>query len=119
MDTEKLFIQIILIVGFAIPAIIILLPTKGARGLAVRRLTLLVVLLGGIVAIAFPGLPDAAARALGVGRGADLLLYGLIVVFIGYALSTSAHLRRVDRQISLLTRELAIVEAEDPVRSSD
>jgi hypothetical protein len=114
MDTGKIVIQIILIIGLAVPAAILLLPSKGARGLAIRRLTLLLVLIAGIVAILFPSLADATARLVGVGRGADLLLYGLIIVFIGYALSTSAHLRRLDRQISELTRELALAEAEPP-----
>lgn len=114
MDTGKILIQIILIIGLAVPAVIILLPTKGARGLAIRRLTMLGILLGGIVAVMFPSLTDTIARTLGVGRGADLVLYGLLIVFVSYTLSTSAHLRRVDRQISELTRELAVARAEPP-----
>ena len=119
MDTGKIVIQIILIIGLGVPAAILLVPTKGARSLAIRRLTLLLVLIGGIVAIMFPSLADTMARAVGVGRGADLLLYGLIIVFIGYALSTSGHLRRLDRQISELTRELALAEAEPPTAAAE
>ncbi|WP_035254252.1 DUF2304 domain-containing protein [Agrococcus lahaulensis] len=118
MDTGKIVIQIILIIGLAVPAIILLLPTRGARGLALRRLTMLAALIVGIIAVIFPSLANAVANAVGVGRGADLLLYGLIIVFIGYGLSTSAHLRKVDRQISELTRELAIAEAKPPAPSS-
>ena len=106
-----MLIQIILVTALAVPALILLLPTRGARGLAIRRLTLLAVLLVGIVAIIWPQIPDAVARTLGVGRGADLLLYGLIVVFLSYSLSTSAHIRRVDRQISELARAHALLEA--------
>lgn len=118
METGKTLIQIILIVGLLIPAVILLMPTKGARGLAIRRLTMLSALIVGIVAVIFPSLADTVANAVGVGRGADLVLYGFIIVFIGYTLSTSAHLRRVDRQISELTRELAIAEARPPAPSS-
>ncbi|MGC5076991.1 DUF2304 domain-containing protein [Agrococcus sp. DT81.2] len=119
MGTDKIVIQIILIIGLAVPAVILLLPSKGARSLAIRRLTLLLVLVVGIIAIMFPSLADSVAALVGVGRGADLLLYGLIIVFIGYTLSTSAHLRRVDRQISALTRELAIAEAAPPEPRSE
>ncbi len=119
MGTDKIVIQIILILGLAGPAVILLLPSKGARSLAIRRLTLLLVLVVGIFAIMFPSLADSVAALVGVGRGADLLLYGLIIVFIGYTLSTSAHLRRVDRQISALTRELAIAEAAPPEPRSE
>lgn len=118
MDSGKILIQIILIVGLAVPAVIILLPTKGARGLAIRRLTMLGILLGGVVAILFPGITDALAAMLGVGRGADLVLYGFLVVFLAYTLSTSAHLRRIDRQVSELTRELAVAQAEPPAGAS-
>lgn len=114
MDTGKILIQIILIIGLAVPAVIILLPTKGAKGLAIRRLTMLGILLGGIIAIMFPDITNTIARMLGVGRGADLLLYGFIIVFLAYTLSTSAHLRRTDRQISELTRELAVAQAQPP-----
>lgn len=114
MDTGKILIQIILVIGLAVPTVIILLPTRGARGLAIRRLTMLGILLGGIIAVMFPSLTDAVAQTLGVGRGADLVLYGLLIVFIAYTLSTSAHMRRIDRQISELTRELAVARAEPP-----
>ena len=115
MDTGKILIQTILVVALAVPAIIILLPTKGARGLAIRRITLLGILLGGIVAIVFPEITNWIANLLGVGRGADLLLYGLIIVFLATTLSTASHLRRADRQISELTRVLALARAEPPV----
>lgn len=118
MDTGKIVIQIILIIGLAVPAVIILLPTRGAKGLAIRRLTMLGILLGGIVAVMFPDITNTIARMLGVGRGADLLLYGFLIVFVAYTLSTSAHLRRIDRQISELTRELAVSRAEPPTAAT-
>ncbi|MBO1770706.1 DUF2304 domain-containing protein [Agrococcus sp. TF02-05] len=114
-----MLIQIILVTALAVPALILLLPTRGARGLAIRRLTLLAVLLVGIVAIIWPQMTDTVARTLGVGRGADLLLYGLIVVFLSYSLSTSAHIRRVDRQISELARAQALLEARTRGDASD
>ena len=64
-----------------------------------------------VIAVIFPSLTNAVASVLGVGRGTDLLLYGLIVVFLGFAVTSSAHNRRLDRQITDLARQIALTEA--------
>jgi small membrane protein len=52
-----------------------------------------------------------AVQLLGVGRGTDLLFY--LAVLAGYAaiLVILAKFRRLERQITLLTREIAILTA--------
>ncbi|RRJ86765.1 DUF2304 domain-containing protein [Gulosibacter macacae] len=112
MDTSQIIIKVVLIAAFAIAAIAIIFPGRGARGLAIRRIFWVLGLLGGIVAIAFPQLTSAVANWLGVGRGTDLLLYLLIVFFVAYVVTTSAHDRKTDRTITVLARKVALMEAE-------
>lgn len=111
---DDLPIKIVLIVAIALIALAILLPGRGARRTALRRLgVLLLVVLAG-VAVVFPDLTNTVANFLGVGRGADLLLYGLVVVFIGYVAFDRVHRHRVDVQLTELTRAIAIAAAEKP-----
>lgn len=111
MDANQILIKAVLITVFALLGLVILLPRRGARGIAIRRLTLALVMVSAVVAVIFPNLTNALASVLGVGRGTDLLLYGLIVVFLGFAVTSSAHNRRLDRQITDLARQIALTEA--------
>lgn len=111
MDASQILIKAVLITVFALLGLVILLPRRGARGIAIRRLTLVLVVVSAVIAVIFPSLTNAVASVLGVGRGTDLLLYGLIVVFLGFAVTSSAHNRRLDRQITDLARQIALTEA--------
>lgn len=111
---NQLIIQIVLIAFFLGFAIVLLLPTGGARRSAVRRLTLLALLVIAVVAVAVPNLANSLARAIGVGRGTDLLLYGFIVVFLGSAVTNAARARLAERQITELARRIAIMQADRP-----
>ena len=113
MDNQ-LAIKIILIVLFLAFGLVLLLPTRGARRLAIRRIVLLLTTLAGIVAIAFPELVNELANLLGVGRGTDLILYALVVVFIGNSISSSIGHRQLEREVTLLARGLAIDAAPPP-----
>jgi len=81
MDNQ-LIIKIILIVLFVVFGIALILPAVGARRLAIRRILLLLATLAAVVAIAFPELVNGLANLVGVGRGTDLVLYVLVVVFV-------------------------------------
>ena len=52
------------------------------------------------------------ANHLGVGRGADLLLYGLVVSATFLVVNTALRFRNVDRQLTDLVRALALHDAE-------
>jgi len=108
-------IKVILIVAFAAFTVFLMLPGRGARHLAIRRLTMILILALTIAAVIFPNALNQVAHAVGVGRGADLLLYGLIVVFIGNALVQQRRSRHIEQQITRLARRLAIAEAERPL----
>lgn len=107
-------IKVVLIAVFAVFAIIMLVPVRGARRMAVRRLTMLLAFAAAALAIAFPSVINDVAQLLGIGRGADLLLYGLVVVFVGNAITTSAHHRQLQREITGLARTVALRDAVPP-----
>jgi hypothetical protein len=110
MDNQ-LAIKVILIALFVAFAIVLVLPGGGARRLAIRRVVLLLTTFAGIVAIAFPELVNALANLLGVGRGTDLILYVLVVVFIGNSISNSIRHRHLEREVTKLARSVALGSA--------
>lgn len=113
MDNQ-LFIKIILIAVFAVLALFLLLPTRGSRHVAIRRLTMLLLFAIAVVAIAFPSATTAVANVIGIGRGADLLLYGLIIVFVGNSIIVQRRHRQLEAQITTLARQVALSQAPDP-----
>lgn len=114
MADNQILIKILLISVFVAFAVILLFPGKGARKLAVRRLTLLVVFIAAIAAVSFPQVINAAANLLGVGRGTDLILYALVIVFIGNSISASIRHRQLEREVTQLARQMALQSAEPP-----
>jgi hypothetical protein len=109
-------IQILLILATLVIAWRLLAGT-GQRTQAVRRLGLLLLL--GLVAYSIID-PSKTwtnlARMLGVGRGADLILYGLAVAFLGFVVTTYQRFRAMEVRYTRLARRIALDEAP---RASD
>ena len=59
-----------------------------------------------------PELATTVANALGVGRGADLVMYSFISVFALGMLMVSSHISKLYFQITQLTRTVAILNAK-------
>ncbi|MBT8486440.1 MAG: DUF2304 domain-containing protein [Phycisphaerales bacterium] len=71
----------------------------------------------GSVATAWPDLTTLVARAVGIGRGADLLLYSAVVImFVGFFM-VYLRLVRLRRNITTLVRQAALHQAEGPLDS--
>jgi hypothetical protein len=64
-----------------------------------------------IASIADPDIPQRTAELLGVGRGTDLLLYILVVVFTLTSLGLYFRIRESDQRVRKLARALAIERA--------
>jgi hypothetical protein len=80
------------------------------RGWATRRegVVWAVVWLTAGVAIAWPKVTAVVAHVLGIGRGADLVLYCAVVVMLIGFLTVYARLRRIQHDLTILVRHLAI-----------
>jgi len=114
MFDSQFLIKAVLVAAFLFFSFIVVVPGKGSRHLAVRRLLLLAVFALGIIAVVFPGTTTDLAEFVGVGRGTDLMLYGLGVVFVGNSLFTAGKFRHQEREITRLARAIAIAEAPHP-----
>ena len=68
----------------------------------------------GIVLVIRPDWSSDAARLLGVGRGADLVLYIWTAISILVLANIHFRLRAQHAMITLLTRQITIIEARRP-----
>ena len=84
--------------------------SAGVRGAVRKRIVVfwLSVWLLGSIAIVWPHSTALAAHALGNGRGADLLLYSSVLIMFVAFFYVYVRFRRLERQITLLVRRLAI-----------
>jgi small membrane protein len=70
----------------------------------------------------FVWVPDRTteiAAALGVGRGADLILYLWVVLTLAVILVLYLKVIQLARRITVLTRALAIAHAREPERAAE
>jgi hypothetical protein len=101
-------IQGILIAGFVIAAIF---AGTVFRAKLVYRLLALLLFLTATTLIIFPDLTTTIAHALGVGRGADLLLYVSLIAGIDAALLLYLRIRDLEQKITRLVRDVALRDA--------
>ena len=86
--------------------------TTSTKRIAFRRIVLVVFAVASVVAIMFPDLVQHAAEAVDLTRGADLILYALVVVFIGSLAMNSRRAIEGARKMTQLSRTIAIDDAE-------
>jgi hypothetical protein len=85
----------------------------GARHQAIRRIVMLLFILAAASSVFFPQIWTVAAQFFGIGRGTDLLLYLLVLIFVGYVSTTYRRFRQLEAQQTQLARKLALMEEED------
>lgn len=108
-----MIIKILLISGI-LGAVVFALRSSGSTTLlAVRRLALLVFAGAAAGSILYPEALTWVAHRVGVGRGADLLLYGSVIVAIFVALGFHHRIQILEDRIAALTRTLALRDATE------
>ena len=113
-----MWIKVILLVAISSVALIGLRAPRGARHLALRRVALIAFVLFAVASVLFPDVWNALANLVGVGRGTDLLLYVLIIVFLGFMATSYVRFRGLEFQITQLARRIALDEVGvGPVQS--
>ncbi|MDD7466166.1 MAG: DUF2304 domain-containing protein [Actinomycetaceae bacterium] len=106
-----MLIKIILIAAVLVIAYFLVRSTANVKNVALRRLLLVAFVLLAIISIVFPQVTSAAANLVGVGRGADLLLYLLIIAFLSYAVVSYRRMNILEWKITDLARELTIARS--------
>ncbi|SDZ74831.1 hypothetical protein SAMN02910418_00100 [Bowdeniella nasicola] len=112
--SNRFWIQLLLIVGVVIAGVILTRSSAGARHQAIRRLLMALFAAIAVYFIIFPSAASQIARLVGVGRGADLLLYALVVAFFSFVATTFKRFSALERRITELSRQLAIARAPEP-----
>ena len=87
---------------------------KAFRRIAFLGLTAFIVL-----AILFPGVLTDVANSIGIGRGADLVLYLVAIGLLFFAVSTYLKFGDMDRRITLLSRHIALLESKGEIGRVD
>ena len=108
-----LVFQIIAVVVIAAAAFFIF-RGGGARHQALRRILMLAFIAAAASSVFFPQIWTWVANLVGVGRGTDLLLYFLVLIFIGFVATTYRRFRQIDKELTELSRQLALSNATKP-----
>lgn len=103
-----MLIKILLIVLVLVLSIYMFKANLGAKQTAWRRLGILAFAIVAVVVVIFPEITTKVAQFLGVGRGTDLLLYGLVVVVLYNMLMQAKQRNAAERRLTKLAREVAI-----------
>lgn len=92
------------ILGFAI-------YTIHLRSVILARVIYLSLVGAGVVLALDPHLSTIVAHRVGIGRGADLMLYLFVIFSLFHFVNLASHLQRLDRQITALVRHCALERA--------
>lgn len=105
--------QIVAVTAIAVAAFFIY-RGGGARHQALRRVFMLVFIAAAASSVFFPQIWTIIANSVGVGRGTDLLLYFLVLIFIGFVATTYRRFRQFESELTKLSRQLALVDRDPP-----
>ncbi|HEY1572329.1 MAG TPA: DUF2304 domain-containing protein [Pseudonocardiaceae bacterium] len=107
-------IQFLLIAAVLLLLVFFLRNHGTTRASAGVKIGFVLFLAFGVVAVLFPDTTSRLSQLIGVGRGADLLLYLLVVAFAFAMINTYLRLRQWDVRYARLARALALRNAEAP-----
>jgi hypothetical protein len=109
-------IQFVLLTMFLVGTV---LYFTRARSRLIDRLFVLAFALAGVVLVSFPETSDWLATALGVGRGADAVIYFMLVTLSYSCLQLYAKIRSQDARLVELVRSIAMQNAKLPGELED
>lgn len=102
------FVKIILILALLSVGYFILKPVKSAQHLAMRRLGMMIFVVFATVAVLFPSTLTRVANWLNIGRGTDLLLYAVVLLFFSSAVTAYRRDAANEKKLTALARTLAL-----------
>ena len=76
-----------------------------------KKMAVVLFFIFAVISLLVPHLTDKIAHEVGVGRGADLLLYLLTMAFITFVLNQYVRSKEEDQRLVKLARKVAILEA--------
>lgn len=109
---QVLLIAVVIVVAFR------LFRMRGARAQALRRIGLMLFAGFAVVSILVPNLWNKVATIVGVSRGTDVILYGLVVVSLSYMVTVYSRFRAMEASLTRLARRIALDDAQ-PAQDAD
>jgi len=106
-----MLIQVLLSFAIVVLITFVLIGKQTHAARAWKKVAFSVFLLLMFGAVLFPNSTTWLASLVGVGRGADLLLYGLALTFVGYVLNEYSHRQRDRDTVVRLARKVALLDA--------
>jgi hypothetical protein len=79
------------------------------RNVLTDRIIFLVSALIGIAFVIRPNLATYLANLIGIGRGADLLLYLMIIFSLFFSVTVLAEIKKVDAKLTDVVRKIALM----------
>lgn len=107
-----MWIQVLLIAAILALGVFVMRRTGGDSHLAIRRILFGLFVLAAVLSVLFPQWLSWLARLVGVGRGTDLMLYALVVVFLVFVFTQYRRNLALQRDITRLARRLALLDAK-------
>lgn len=104
--------QWVLAIALVLVGLYLLKARKSASQQAIRRLFIIVALAAGLIAVLFPNYTNVVASFLGIGRGADLLLYTFVVFTLFYVVHQYRRQLWQEKVTTDLARALTLAQAE-------
>ncbi|WP_341856008.1 DUF2304 domain-containing protein [Brachybacterium sp. GPGPB12] len=108
-------IQPLLVAGI-VAIVAWLFVKRGAKRLAVRRSLVIAFAVFAALTVLFPTMLTRVAHMVGVGRGADLLLYATVLVSLGFLALQEARTKNAEKRTTYLARRLSLDEVEPAVQ---
>ncbi|NTU70905.1 MAG: DUF2304 domain-containing protein [Coriobacteriia bacterium] len=106
-----MLIKFLLVGVFLAILIYVLRAGRTTLASAGKRILLILFVLAAILAVLFPDELTVFANFLGVGRGADLLLYATVAGLVVALLAVYARFKDVEEKLATLARSMAILES--------
>ncbi|HPH96014.1 MAG TPA: DUF2304 domain-containing protein [Anaerolineaceae bacterium] len=89
------------------------------RSILFDRMVYLLGTAAGIIFVIYPDLTTKIANMIGIGRGADLLLYFFVMYGMFFVISSSAHSRKAEHQLTELVRGIAVTHPVKVQKDAD
>lgn len=109
-----MLIQVILVGAAVLLFLFFVRSSHSVRTQAFKRIGFVVFLILSLDAVLRPDDTTWLAHKVGVGRGADLLLYMLVAAFAFFAVNTFLRFRNLERRFTDLARAVALRDAQLP-----
>lgn len=97
--------------------LILLFKALSSRGThansAWKKIALVFIFLAMIITVLFPTITTAVANVMGIGRGADLLLYAVSAAFLFYVLNQYIKAQDQTETMHRLARRVALIDAKE------